>query len=366
MTDPTPWRAPGDPVSSAPAAPVAHPGATAGWTPPPRPGLFPLRPLDFGTIFSTVFRVLRRNPRPIFGVAVGLTALASFLTGAAVSIIALVATDRVARAAPADAEAIALGAGALIIISAVATGALSVVATAILQGIVAIEVASASLGERLSIRQIVARGRGRWGALIGWSLLLTAAVAVTLVALLALVVGMLALGDVNGLVWGLLLGIAGGLGMLVLGFWLWIKLVFVAPTLMLERRTLGRGIVRAWTLVRGRFWRTFGILLLLTFIVQTAAGVVTAPFNLGAIFAGTLVNPTGDATADLTVLIGTNLVAVALGAVVGAVGAVLTSAAATLLYVDARMRDEGLDLDLQRATEARASGTEANDPYRAS
>lgn len=366
MTDSPSWQAPGDPIGAAPGQPtwqqpVAAPAA--GWAPPPKPGLFPLRPLDFGTVFGTTFRVLRRNPRPIFGVGVGLTTLATFITGAIVTVVALLGTDRIARAAPEDAEAIAIGTGALIVVSALLTAALSVVVSAILQGVVAIEVASASLGERLTFRQIWARGRGRWAALIGWALLLTAALTAAVVILIAIVVLMVALGDTAGMIAGVAVGILGALGMAVLAAWLWIKLIFVSHAIVLERLPLRSAISRAWALVRGRFWRSFGILLLMTVVVQTAASIVTAPFSLAAGLAGVLVNPTGDVATDATFLIGLNLVAIALGAVVGAIGAVLLAAAATLLYVDARMRDEGLDIDLQRTVEARALGTPTPDPY---
>jgi hypothetical protein len=49
--------------------------------------------------------------------------------------------------------------------------------------------------------------------------------------------------------------------------------------------------------------------------------------------------------------------------VVGAIGSVLLSAATALIYIDLRMRTEGLDLELQRFVELRASGASAPDPY---
>jgi uncharacterized membrane protein YciS (DUF1049 family) len=50
-------------------------------------------------------------------------------------------------------------------------------------------------------------------------------------------------------------------------------------------------------------------------------------------------------------------------AVVTAVGLVLQSATASLLYLDLRMRKEGLDLELLRYVEARQTGAEVADPY---
>jgi hypothetical protein len=381
MTENPTWHPPGDAIASEPPVPAAgpaEPGASArahaaeqpaaapppvGWAPPPRPGLFPLRPLDFGTVFGTTFRVLRRNPRPVFGVAIALTALATFIAGALVTVVALVGVERITRAAPDDADAIMIGTGALILLSGLVAAGLSVVAGALLQGVVAIEVASASLGERLTAREIWARGRGRWGALVGWALLLSLALTTAVVILVTVIVVMVTIGDAGGVLAGLGAGVLGGLALAAVAVWLWITLAFVPSALVLERRTLGAAIGRSWSLVRGRFWRTLGILLLLVVVVQTATTVITAPFSLATSFAGPLLNPAGAESTDLGLVIGMNLIAVALSAVVGAVGAVLVAAGATLLYIDARMRTEGLDLELQRAVESRAQGATADDPY---
>jgi hypothetical protein len=377
MTENPTWHPPGDAAPAPPPAPSftgptdegdpARPPApvppAAGWAPPPRPGLVPLRPLDFGAIFGTTFRVLRRNPRPVFGVAVALTALATFVAGAIVTVVALVGIERITRAAPDDADAIMIGTGALIVLSGLIAAALSVVAGALLQGVVAIEVASASLGERLTAREIWARGRGRWGAVVGWALLLSLALMAAIVVLVTVIVVMVATGERSGLLAGVAVGVVGGLVLAVVAVWLWITLAFVPSALVLERRPLPSAIGRSWSLVRGRFWRTLGILALLTVVVQTATTVITAPFSLASSFAGPLLNPAGAESTDLGLVLGMNLVAVALSAVVGAVGAVLVAAGATLLYVDARMRTEGLDLDLQRAIEAHAQGIAVDDPY---
>ena len=41
---------------------VAPPPGRGRWTPPPKPGLLPLRPMGFGTLLWAPFRTLRRNP----------------------------------------------------------------------------------------------------------------------------------------------------------------------------------------------------------------------------------------------------------------------------------------------------------------
>jgi hypothetical protein len=50
-------------------------------------------------------------------------------------------------------------------------------------------------------------------------------------------------------------------------------------------------------------------------------------------------------------------------AIVGAIGSVIQTAAVALLYIDLRMRKEGLDLELVRFVEGRQTGQELPDPY---
>ena len=348
--------------------PSYGPAATGGWAPPPKPGLIPLRPIDFGTLFGATFRVLKRNPRSTFGAALLMNALVTIVAFGAVFGLSFSSIDRLTQASGDEAEAIAAGTIGLVLIGSLLATAVALVAQALLQGVITIEVSRQILGEKNTLRQLLARGKGRWGALIGWTLLLSLAllVAVALlvgIVVLMIVIGETAVGGATSIALGVVFGIVGGIGMAVLAAWLWIKLALVPAALMIERLTLGQAIRRAWTLVRGSFWRTFGILLLITVIVQIAASIVTTPFSLVATFGGLLANPAGDEFTNSTFLIVANVVSVAVTVVVGAIGAVLTTSAVALIYTDIRMRREGLDLDLQQATEQSAAGGTPADPY---
>lgn len=345
------------------AAPAYGPAATGGWAPPPKPGLIPLRPIDFGTLFGATFQVLKRNPRPTFGAALLLNALVTILAFGLVFGLTIVSIDRLERAGGSDADAIIAGTFGLILLAGVVATAVALVAQALLQGLITIEVSRQVLGEKNTLKQLFARGRGRWGALIGWTVLLSSALTVAIVILVGLVVVMVAIGEPAGIAAGVAIGVLGGLGLAVLGIWLWIKLALVPAAIMIERLTLGAAIGRAWRLIRGSFWRTLGILLLFTVIVQVAASVVSAPFSIAATFGGALVNPAGDELSGLIVLIGANLLSIAVTVIVGAIGAVLTTSAVALIYTDIRMRTEGLDIDLQQAVEQSAAGRTADDPY---
>ncbi len=351
------------PGGYAPAGGPAVPPPAAGWAPPPKPGLIPLRPLDFGALLGATFQVLRRNPRPTFGAALLLNALVVLAAFGLTFGVSFWALDRSMRASADDAAAIEAGAIGLIIVTGLLAVALSLVAQAVLLGVIVLEVSRATLGEKLTLRQLLALGKGRWWALIGWTALLSVALLVGLTLFVIVIAVLVAVGGPAGVAIGILLGVFGGLGFVALSMWLWIKLALVPTAIMLERLPLGAAIRRGWSLVTGHFWRTFGPLLLITVMVQVASSVVSAPFSIAASFGGVLVNPAGDDLTSLWVLLGANVLTIAVTIVVGAIGSVLLSAATALIYIDLRMRKEGLDLELQRVVELRASGASAPDPY---
>ena len=373
MSDSTSWASPGgyspEPSEATPAAGGSGPAPgsvppAAGWTPPPKPGLIPLRPLEFGTVLGASFQVLRRNPRPTFGAALLLNALVVFLSTGISTVIVVSGLERASRADFADADTIFAGTIALALVATLLAVGISIVAQALLQGVISLEVSRATLGEKLTLRQLFDLGRGRWWALIGWTALLGGVVVAALVVLIGLSLGFFAVGDPLAIAGGVGLLIIGVLGLVVVSVWIGTMLAFVPAAIVIERLPLGTAVRRSWRLVRGAFWRILGTLLLVAVMVNIAASVVTTPFQLAATFAAPLVNPAGEVETDLTVFLALNLVVVAITAVVGAIGAVLTTAAASLLYIDRRMRTEGLDLELQRHVELRATGAAGTDPYR--
>lgn len=373
MSDSTSWASPGGYSPEPNGTPFAASGSTsapssirpsAGWTPPPKPGLIPLRPLEFGTLLGASFQVLRRNPRPTFGAALLLNALVVFLSTGISTIIVVSGIERASRASLADSDTIFAGTVALAVVATLLAVGISIVAQALLQGVISLEVSRATLGEKLTLRQLFEIGRGRWWALIGWTAVLGVVVVAALGVLIGLSLGFFAVGDPLAIAGGVVLLIVGVLGIIVVSVWVGTMLAFVPAAIVIERLPLRTAVSRSWRLVRGAFWRILGTLLLVTVMVNIAASVVTTPFQLAATFAAPIVNPAGQIETDLTAFLALNLVVVAITAVVGAIGAVLTTAATSLLYIDRRMRTEGLDLELQRFVELRATGAVGADPYR--
>jgi len=332
------------------------PGQGAGWTPPPKPGLIPLRPLGFGTLLGASFQVIRRNPRPTLGISLLLNGGITVFFVAVFGGVAALVFGRANSATSDNADEILAGSIGALVLASLIPLALSVVVTAILQGVISLEVSRGTIGEKLTVRGLWRLARGRIGALIGWSALVSGVTVVAIVVLSLLIVLIVSIGGDLGVGLAVVFGIFAGLAAVAIAFWLTTKLALVPSILMLERLPLFRAVSRSWALTRGYFWKTLGTSLLVNVIVQTAAQVVTVPVSLVFTFGGLLINPNGDEAAAVGALIVGNVVTGIVGLVFGAIATVTTSAVYALIYIDIRMRKEALDLDLTRFVEARQVG----------
>jgi hypothetical protein len=125
---------------------------------------------------------------------------------------------------------------------------------------------------------------------------------------------------------------------------------------VLERDGPARSLARSWRLVRRSFWRVLGISLLAGLIVLVTGAVLEIPFNLiaGRVGGGSFLPTSGGSVLGVTIgAVGT--------IVAGAVARPISAGVAVLLYVDLRMRREGLDLVLQTA--AASGGATTGDEF---
>lgn len=366
MTDTPPWQPPaGDtpgpassPYSAGPSAP------SSGWTPPPKPGLIPLRPLTLGVLLGAAFQVLRRNPKPTFGFALLVTGVTFIIGLLVVGVVTVFAFSRAATASGADFDELAAGSVGIVILSALVPVALTIAASAVLQGIVSLEVARGTLGEKHRLGSLWRAARGRLGALIGWTFLLVLALIVGIAILAGFVALVVAFGGTAGLVVGVLLGLLLGLGAVALVLWLGTKLCLVPSVLMLERLPLRAAVARSWSLTKGYFWKTLGIQLLVGLIIQVVTGIISTPLQFAVTFGGFLIDPNGDVSGAIIGGIVLYVLTIIVSVVFGAISAVVQSATTALIYIDLRMRKEGLDLELARFVEARQAGDATiPDPY---
>lgn len=370
-----PGASPVPPAYSAPAyPPPAYPGAAPSawpppppgpqaWTPPPKPGLLPLRPMGFGTLLWAPFRTLRRNPAPVFGTGL-VVQLASAVASAALFVPLVVwLIGRVESASEADLDAVLSGAVGWIILLSLVPIAVSLVAGAFLQGVMVVEVGSGTLGERLGFGALWRRAASRIWPLLGWTLLVGVVVGGVFAVIVGGAVAVAVLFPDPGTVIGVVLVVlALLLGLAVLGAWLGTKLALVPSVIVLERTGVSGAMRRSWTLTTGNFWRTFGLILLVGLILSFAAQVVVQPVSfLGALLA-MIIDPTVGET-YLAITIGTTVATLVLSVLIGAIASVVQAALIAVIYIDLRMRTEGLDLELERHVEARDAGLPVTDPY---
>jgi hypothetical protein len=370
VTDDTVWQPPsagGEPSPPAYGEYSRQPAPSApppGWTPPPKPGLIPLRPLGLGAILGASFQVLRRNPRPTLGIALLLNGLVTVVSTGIAAWIIFVALSRLLTSSNEDIDEIGAGTIVGVVLATLLPLLLSQLIGALLQGIITLEVARGTVGEKLTLRSLWGLARGRVGALIGWSAIILGCLVLALAVIATLLALLFALGGTAGIVVGVLLGLVALLGAAALQAWLGTRLSMVPSVLVLERLPLLRAVRRSWSLTTGYFWRTLGIQLLAWVILTAAAQVVAAPISALSGIGSVLVNPNGDEQATLAVLMLTTVLSGVVSLVVGSVSVVVLTATTALLYIDIRMRKEGLDLDLARFVEARQVGdASVPDPY---
>jgi hypothetical protein len=332
-------------------------GAQPGWTPPPKPGLIPLYPLDLGTILGAAFRVLRRNPKPTFGAALLIQGSVYLLLIVAVAGVSFSAVSRVNSSSSQNADQITAGATGLIVVASIIPGLLAVIASAVLQGIIVLEVSRGAVGEKLTLGALWAKARGRIGALIGWAALLVLASTLVLAVIVVIIVLLAVSLGTGGIIAAVLIGIFAFFGLVVASVWLSTKLALVPSVLMIERLSIRQSIARSWSLTEGYFWRTFGISLLVAVILGIVTQVASIPLSFVTQMATVLFDPQGQkGSGVMVVLVVVGVLAVVIAVVVQSITSVVQSATTGLIYLDLRIRKEGLDLELVRYVEAKQSG----------
>ncbi len=330
------------------------PGWSGGPTAPGRPGIIPLRPLAVGEILDGAFRAIRSNPRTMAGFsAVVIAVLALLSTTPQALLLSTYLNSPLAdpeRAQDVEASDVAglIGAGGLTVVVSVLQ---FVLATTIVSALLIVAVDGAVRGVSLRPGQLWARVRPRAFAVAGLALLVP--LALTLLALVAVLPGALVLIFASGtaatvvgvilLLIGVVIAVIGSLA-LYLGFW-----AVAAPALLLENLGVFAALSRSYRLVRGNFWRVVGIGLLTAIITGIMRQVFTVPFSIiGALVSGGSGLFGGPTDASF----GSALIQLLIGDIgtilAGAVLYPFTAGVAALLYLDLRMRREGLDVDLIR------------------
>ena len=321
--------------------------STPGWSPPPKPGVVPLRPLALGDLLDGAVQTMRQNPRVMLGLSAAVMAIAAVLSTAFI-IVGLprmvYGFENADQQIQADEVASLVTGGAMSFLLPLVVQGL---ATIVLTGILIVAVSQAVLGRHPSVGEVWARARPRIPALVGLSLV--SGVLVVLVMAVAIVPGVLLLVADQSVGGGLALA-AGVLVAIVLSVLLYVRLAFAAPALLLERLGVVAALRRSWRLVTGSWWRAFGVLLLGGIIAGAINGLVQLPFSLLGNLAGALMGSDAQSLGDVTSGMQIALVITNVGSVLAStVTAPFTAALTALLYIDLRIRREGLDVALTRA-----------------
>ena len=326
----------------------APPPAARGAGPrAPRPGIVPLRPLGLGEIYDGAFRAIRTNPGTMIGISAIVIAVTTLLS-AGPQAAALSGLDDGALAAGADPTPGELAAPIATMISALFVPALvQSLAVTVLTGLLIVAVSGAVLGRRTPPGLLWRRTRRRIPGLIGIAVV-TVLLPLTVSLVLAAPGVAVAAAGSTGL--GVLLVVLGVLASLPIAVLLYIRWSMAAPAMLLEEQSLVASLRRSWRLVAGSTWRVLGILLLTTVMVTFLAGIISVPFSLAGGVAGAVATDAG--TIGFAAVLFQVLLA-GIGQIIsGAILYPFTAAVTALLYIDLRMRREGLDVELIRVTQA--------------
>jgi hypothetical protein len=371
------WTPPTDPVPSTWAAeqPPAHgqpavvPGPTGwgagpgwggpGWTPPPpipKPGIIPLRPLGIGEILDGAISAIRSQPRLMLGLS-ALVAVATQLLSLPVTWLLLhdagdraFSFDQPATTTQEEDLAFAASSFGAAGIQVVVT----LTAVLLLTGILTVAVSRAVLGDHISAGAAWERARPRMPALLGVTLL----VFVIEIGVFALALGPgILLAAFSAPTAATVLAFVAGVPLaLATAVYLYVAFALAPVSVVLERAAPRASLRRSRELVKGAWWRTFGILLLVNVLAQLLANILTVPFVVLSLVAAWFVGD-GDSLNMYALL---PLVISGIGTIVAsAITWPFTAVSTTLLYVDRRIRREALDIEL-----ARAAGTPLSAPRR--
>jgi len=340
-----------------PSGPYAGPPGGWGWTPPPpppKPGVIPLAPLGVDTVFGGAFTTMRRYAGPLFGLAALVhVALGALLAGAgAVAYFAVDDHLHALSTAPrhadwADARPVLMAFGAVWALGL----ATALVANAFIQASCVATLHDAVLGRRAGLGQVWRRAWPRTPSVLGVTLLLGLIMLIPLLLFAAVFVSFFLSVVLGGrsLPFGLFFLCA--LLAMPLAVWLYVLFGFAPAAAVLESARPVSALRRSARLVKGAWWRTFGITLLggvTVLIVSLAIRLPLAfatptptpqPYDMSNPPPTDMADAFAQNLPDLGAYFGLSIAGSFLAQMFAMVFLPLI---ATLLYIDQRIRREGL------------------------
>ena len=316
-----------------------------------KPGIIPLRPLSIGDIYQGAFAAIKTNARTMFGFTAALLGVVLVISIATnYAIINLVLPNYLSPNSPYAAAFTSLSGS----FSQLGGSLLQVLATVLLSGLIVVAVSRSVLGRVASSKEVWERTKSKFLPLIGLNII------TSIISGLMLIIGI-------AVFFVLLAGVAStaktdrelfqGLGMSLVGllilmvvsalvsYYLSIKFSVASPAMVLENLGVFAAIGRSWSLTRGNFWRLFGINILTAIITSMVAGIFGGIAGaLSAIFVVVGSSSPEDMLASLNT---TYILAMVMSTIAQLLILPFTSSVNALLYIDLRMRKEGLDVELR-------------------
>ncbi|WP_329211289.1 DUF7847 domain-containing protein [Streptomyces sp. NBC_01708] len=355
--------------------PYGPPG-WGGWVPPPKPGVIPLAPLKLGDVLGGAFSTMGRYWKQLFGLAAALYGGAALLMAGAVAVAYstvsghldhVISLDYDESASSTDIVPLVVAGGVLallgIVTMAVVSGLMYAAVPAVLQ--------EAVLGRPAAFAAV---WRKAWahvapviGALILTALVATVPVLLVMAAFIGVIISVLTMDSGGAAATAVTLGILGALVTGPLAAWIWIKVCLAPAAVVFEGRGPVAALRRSAELVRGDWWRIFGITLLAALIAGAAGYVIQIPFSVLGLFPGMIgtasLEEDPSPTAVIVAMSG-YMVATLLGQLVSQIISTTFPQLVTgLLYVDRRIRTENLGPALAEAAGVPAQGGPMPPPY---
>ncbi|MFD4241498.1 hypothetical protein ACFWP3_07880 [Streptomyces sp. NPDC058525] len=323
-----------------------YPGGPGQWGQPPaaKPGVIPLRPLGLGEILDGAVATMRshwRSVLPITLVVATVVQVLSLLTQKYAMADLAVAPEAGATLDQSTVNDIVVAMAALVVVGFIAALG-GIVATAMLTMIYS----RAVLGTTSTVSDAWRESRSQMLRLFGLTFLL--GIGAILLGAVLILPGLMA-GSVG-------LTVVGAFVMIPLFAWLWIKFSLASPALMLEKSTVFKALGRSSKLVQGTWWRIFGITVLTNIITGIVSAIIVWPLTIVgmAVFGGGMSGlEDGTASSAWGALVLSGIGSIIAQTIVMPILAGVT----VLLYVDQRIRREGLDLELARAAGIENYGT---------
>ena len=318
-----------------------------------KPGIIPLRPLSIGDIYQGAFAAIKTNARTMFGFTAALLGVVLVISiGINYAIINLVLPNYLSPSSPYAAVFTSLSGS----FSQLGGSLLQVLATVLLSGLIVVAVSRSVLGRVASSKEVWERTKSKFLPLIGLNIITS--IISGLMMIIGIVVFFVLLASVAStaktdreFLQDLGVSLVGLLILMVISAlvssYLSIKFSVASPAMALENLGVFAAIGRSWSLTRGNFWRLFGINILTAIITSMVAGIFGGIAGaLGAIFVVVGSSSPEDVLASLNT---TYILTMVMSTIAQLLILPFTSSVNALLYIDLRMRKEGLDVELRNA-----------------